>query len=64
MEYKTIRISEETWKRLQAWATPFSGSERGTPEKVIAHLLDEVEKEKEEEEQLGPIQAHHRIRSA
>ena len=31
----TIKVSEETWQRLQAIATPFRGSELGTPDKVI-----------------------------
>jgi hypothetical protein len=39
----TIRIDGETWERLQAFATPFKSSERGTPDKVIRALLDRVE---------------------
>lgn len=41
----TISISRETWLRLQAIGTPFRGSELGTPEKVIEHLLDAYEED-------------------
>lgn len=40
---RAIRVSGETWARLQRVATPFRGSELGTPDRVIAHLLDEYE---------------------
>lgn len=40
---RTIRISDETFRRLQRFGTGFAGSERGTPEKAIAALLDAAE---------------------
>ena len=39
-----IHVRHATWRRLQDRATPFRGSERDTPDKVIAHLLDTVDR--------------------
>jgi len=38
--HKSIRVSNDTFDRLAELATPFPGSELGTPDKVIAMLLD------------------------
>jgi len=43
---KVIRISDETYRRLQALGTPFRKSERGTPDKVIRALLDRAAAER------------------
>jgi hypothetical protein len=59
----TIKVSEETWQRLQAIATPFRGSELGTPDKVIERLLDVYESEVPAPDRV-PASARRRVRGA
>lgn len=41
----SIRVKPETWDRLQALGEGFRGDPLGTPDKVIAMLLDAYEEE-------------------
>lgn len=42
----TIRISAETYRRLQSLASGFRADALGTPDKVISMLLDSYEQRK------------------
>ncbi len=35
-----IRVDQEVYDQIQRHATPFPNSKRGTPNKVLRHLLD------------------------
>lgn len=37
---RVIRVSDETFARLQEFGTGFTGSERGTPDKALGAVLD------------------------